>query len=294
MKATGLTLLTVLLLPVLAMAHTTVIFPAADENGRKDLMVVHFVPWHGNNIMGIRLHAEDSPTVKGLESISMIHDGKERDISDLAVSRQYLVKNGRAECYSIPLSRKMISRAGDYVFVVKHMPHWKKNLGFYICKVSKFFMNRGGLVTDWPNRLFEDAPEIMPLSPPYSVYAGTLFRAEVVDNTGKNIAHARIHVEFLNYEAGRGGIDATSPILSQRDMGESVLYADSSGAFSFVPPVAGIWTFTLVDGDRDLMINGKKLQYDSSVSVAVKPMPEEAACFRKLKESCRQSRASSL
>lgn len=256
------------------MAHTTVIFPDTGKNGLHNLMVVHFMPWPGENIMGIRLHVKDTPAVKGLESMTMIHDGKRTDMSSLAVPAEYTVKKGKGACYRIPLSRKLISRAGDYVFIVKHIPHWKKYLGFYICKVSKFYINRGGLVTDWPNRLLEDAPEIIPLSPPSSVYEGTLFRAYVVDDTGKSIAHARIHAEFLNYKTGESSLDITAPTLSHRDMGDAVLFSDSSGAFSFVPPVEGVWTFTLVDGDSGMMINGKKLRYDSSISIAVKPMPE--------------------
>ena len=272
MKIIGIMLIAVLLLPFVAAAHTTVIFPEADKNGRINLMVVHFMPWRGDSIMGIRLHQNDTATVKGLESISMIHDGMETDISDIARPAMYTVKDGTRECYEIPLSRKMISRAGDYIIVVKHIAHWKKNLGYYIRKISKFFINQGGLVTDWPKRVLKDAPEIVPLSPPYSVYAGTLFRAQVVDDKGELIPHARIHVEFLNYETCEGGIDTTVPILKNRDMGDLVLFSDNSGAFSFVPPKEGIWTFTLVDGDSNVMIDGKKLQYDSSVSIAVKPL----------------------
>ncbi len=273
MKTAGLIVLTMVLLPVVALAHTTVIFPQAGTNGIRNLMVVHFMPWPGENIMGIRLHARDTSTVKGLESMTVIHDGREQDISNLAVPHRYTVRNGTGECYKIPLSRKMISRAGDYIFVVRHMAHWKKKLGFYICKISKFYINRGGLVTDWPNRVLKGSPEIIPLSSPAGVYEGTVFRAYAVDDRGQSIPHARIHVEFLNYKTGEKGIDAANRILSQRAMGDVILFSDTDGAFSFVPPVAGIWTFTLVDGDHDMKIDGEKVQYDSSVSIAVKPMP---------------------
>jgi uncharacterized GH25 family protein len=272
MKVIGITLIAVLLLPLVAAAHTTVIFPETGKNGKVNLRVVHFMPWRGDSIMGIRLHQNDTATVKGLESISMIHDGIETDISDIARPAMCTVKDGKRECYEIPLSRNMISRAGDYIFVVEHILHWKKHLGYYIKKISKFFINQGGLVTDWPNRVLKDAPEIIPLSPPGSVYTGTLFRAQVVDDKGELIPHARIHVEFFNYEMCEGGISAAAPILRNRDMGDLVLFSDNSGAFSFVPPKEGIWTFTLVDGDHNVMIDGKKLQYDSSVSIAVKPL----------------------
>ncbi len=258
-------------LPLPASAHTTVIFPEVGDDGTMNLMVVHFEPWHGSRIMGIRLHEKDTPSVKGLESIFLIHDGKRTDISEKAIPERFRGREGSGECYRIPMDS--LSRAGDYIFVIKHQPHWKSHLGFYICKISKFFLNNGGLVTDWPNRVLEDAPEIIPLTQPFSVYKGALFRAQVVDDKGKSIPHARIHVEFLNYKTTAKGIQGDAPILENRDMGDFFMFSDNCGAFSFIPPSAGIWTFTLVDGDDHLSINGKKLRYDSSISIAVKPVP---------------------
>jgi uncharacterized GH25 family protein len=273
MKTIVATLILMLLLPVYVSAHTTVLFPHVNEYGGKSLMLVHLFPWNGDNIVGIRLHEKDTEQTKGIEALYLIHDGKESDISASAIPGFYTVKSSSGACYTIPLTRKMVSRAGDYIFVVKHAAHWKKNLGFYIQKTGKFFINNGALVTDWPHRVLKNAPEIIPLSAPYSVYSGTLFRAQVVDDRGDLIPHAKILVEFLNYKAGEKGLDISSPLLEQRELGETVLFTDNSGAFSFVPPRDGIWTFTLVDGDRDAMVNGKKLQYDSSVSIEVKSMP---------------------
>ncbi len=273
MKISTILLILMLQLPVCVFAHTTVIFPLGNGHGGKTLKVVHFVPWKGDNIMGIRLHAQDSKNLKGLESISLVHEGTTKDISDLAVPDFYTVRDDAAgESYSIPLDRKIIPRAGDYIFVIKHNQHWKKEQGIYIRKISKFFINNGGFITDWPYRIFQNAPEIIPLSAPYGVYTGTLFRAQAVDDRGKVIPHAKILVEYLNYKTGVQGLDTSSPFLQQKEQGETVLFADNSGAFSFVPSIEGIWTFTLIDGDRNIMVADKQLQYNSSVSIKVNPL----------------------
>ncbi len=256
---------------VVAHAHTTVIFPVKGENGKKALKVVHFTPWSGDNIMGIRLGAEDTPLLKGIRSVSLVHRGEEEEISSLCVPGMFRVKDAARECYTIPLSHRLMPHAGDYVFVVRHIYHWKRHLGRYVMKVAKFFINQGGLVTDWPRRLLADAPEIIPLSPPYAAHAGTIFRAEAVNERGETLPHAKIHVEFLNYPYDHSGLVLSGPIIHNQDVGECVIYADRSGAFSFVPPAAGVWTFTLVDGDSGFRREGRDVQYDSSLSIVVKP-----------------------
>ncbi|MCK5915750.1 MAG: hypothetical protein KAG92_06395, partial [Deltaproteobacteria bacterium] len=64
------------------------------------------------------------------------------------------------------------------------------------------------------------------------------------------------------------------PILAQPERGKLIIVADSSGTFSFIPPIAGVWTFTLVDGEPNRTLNGKDLSYDSSVSIQVKPIQQ--------------------
>ncbi len=272
MKNIFAAIIIMLLATAYASAHTTVIFPHTTENGARNLMVAHFLPWYGDNIKGIRFNKKDTVDVKGIESISLIHNGEERDISGLAVPGFLEVRHGRGECYAVPLKRKIIPRAGDYIFVVKHAPHWKGHKDIYVGKISKFFINNAGLITDWPHRVLKEAPEIIPLSAPDSVYAGTLFRAEAVDDKGEHIPHGKIHVEFLNYKINDRGIADSGPLLENKKAGDTFLFTDGSGAFSFVPPREGVWTFTLVDGGRDIKINGKKLQYDSSISLQVKSL----------------------
>ncbi len=255
--------------PVLSTyAHTTVLFPDNLE-GDKGIMIVHFHPYEGNGLMGIKLHVSDADELKGIESIYSIHEGKQIDCSAHALPVFFKVRNKIRQGYFVPI-RVLGGQSGDHVLVVRHLPHWKKNLGIYIQKVSKYYLNNGGRLTDWPHRLLTGAPELIPLVPPYAVYTHTIFRAETMDDQGKYIPHAKIHVEFLNYEIKNLELIENNPILSLRDLGDTVIFTDSKGIFSFIPPFAGIWTFTLVNGDNNLKINNKELSFDSSISIKVK------------------------
>ncbi len=259
-----------LLIPGHLMAHTTTLIPQVKKDGSNTVKVIHFNPYAGANIIGIRLGVKDTKSLKGLDSIFVIHKGKKRNFNKIAIPDFYTVKDATRETYSIPVNKKNgFSRAGDYIIVVKHSPHWKKQLGHYKQKLTKSFINYGGLITDWPKRVLENEPEIIPLSPPYGIYPGTLFRAEVVNDEGKRIPHAEILIEYLNYSMGSTALDTRTSLLVNAHLGNTSIFADSNGTFSFIPPKKGVWTFTLVDGDDNKTIDGEQLSYDSSISIMV-------------------------
>ncbi len=263
----------VLMFPVYSRAHTTALIPKVSKDHGKTIKVIHFSPADGSNIMGIRLGAEDTRKLKGLDSIFVVHKGKVQNLDEKVVPDYYTVRGEKRETYTIPINRaNSFSRAGDYVVVVKHPPHWKQQLGFYKQKITKSFINIGGLLTDWPNRVLENEPEIIPLVAPHTIHAGALFRAEAVNDRGKKIPNAKIFVEYLNYALGDNALE-TNPHIANEQFAQSTVFADSNGVFAFIPSRAGVWTLTLVDGDADRMVNGKKLSYDSSLSLSVYPAP---------------------
>ncbi len=259
-----------LFIPNCVTAHTTAHIPHAMEDGSNSVKVIHFNPYAGANIIGIRLGVKDTTSLKGLDSIFVIHKGKKRDLNEIAIPDFYTVKDVKRGTYSIPINKKNgFAKAGDYIIVVKHSPHWKEQLGYYKQKLTKSFINYGGFITDWPKRVLDNEPEIIPLTPPYAVYTGTLFRAEAVNDKGKSIPHAEILIEYLNYTMGSTALDTSSPLLINEYLGNITIFADSNGTFSFIPAKEGVWTFTLVDGDDNKTIDGKVLSYDSSVSIMV-------------------------
>ena len=262
--------LLILLFPISVTAHTTVLIPHTNEDGQKTIKVLHFHPSTGSDLMGIRLDVEDSKYLKGLDSIFMIHQGEEKKLHTVAIPDYYTVRDEKRETYTIPINNKSgFSGPGDYIIVVKHKAHWKIQEELYRQKVAKFCLNYGRFITDWPKRLLKNAPEIIPLVPPYSVYAGSLFRAETVNDEGKLIPHARIQVEYLNYKLGDMALDTTTIGFIKEDIVNTIILTDSNGGFSFVPPKEGVWTFTLLDGDNNKLVQGKRLEYDSSLSILV-------------------------
>ena len=118
--------------------------------------------------------------------------------------------------------------------------------------------------------MLKNIPEIIPLVQPYGVYAGSLFRAEAVNDEGMQIPHAQIHIEYLNYPLGDTELDTTTAGFIKENIADTIIFTDSNGSFSFIPSREDLWTFTLVDGDNNKFIQGKMLEYDSSLSILVK------------------------
>ena len=259
------------LVPTSAIAHTTTLIPHINKDGQKTVKVLHFHPSTGSGLMGIRLSVEDSKDIKGLDSIFIIHEKEEIELDDVAIPDFYTVRGEKRGTYTIPIHKKSgFFKPGDYIIVVTHKAHWKKHEGLYRQKVAKFCLNYYGVITNWPNRVLRNMPEIIPLVQPYSVYTGSLFRAEAVNDEGKQIPHAKIQIEYLNYTAGDTELDTTTAGFIAEDIADTVIFTDSNGSFSFVPLRKGLWTFTLVDGDDNKFIQGKRLEYDSSLSILVK------------------------
>jgi len=142
------------------------------------------------------------------------------------------VRGDKRGTYTIPLNKKSgFFKPGDYIIVVTHKAHWKKHEGIYRQKVAKICLNYWEVISDWPNRVLKNMPEIIPLVQPYSVYAGSLFRAEVVNDEGMRIPHAQIHIEYLNYTLGDTELDTTTARFIKEDIADTIIFTDSNGSF---------------------------------------------------------------
>ena len=90
----------IVLFPLSAIAHTTTLIPHINKDGQKTVKVLHFHPSTGSNLMGIRLGAEDSKNLKGLDSIFVIHEKEERKLNTAAIPDYYTVRGEKKETYS--------------------------------------------------------------------------------------------------------------------------------------------------------------------------------------------------
>ena len=271
MKKIILQLLLLLSFPGLTVAHTTVLVPRQTAAGERIVKIIHFHPFTGSGLMGIRLGVEDTPKLKGLKSIYMVHKGERIDLRAAVVADFFSVGKDHCETYTLPLERQNgFAGAGDYAVVVEHRAHWKKAEGLYRKKIAKLYLNYGGMITDWPRRLLEKAPEIIPLVRPYDFPHGVLFRAVAVDDRGQPLPYARIEIEYLNGRLADDRMLVESDDLLDETLGSRVIFADLQGSFAFIPPRAGLWTLTLVDGDAGRQFKKRKLEYDSSLSFTVR------------------------
>lgn len=166
----------------------------------------------------------------------VIYKGREHDLTDSLKA----VEIDGARAYR---SSFTVKRPADYVFYLEPAPYWEPVEGKMIVHYTKVVVNGMGAGGGWD--VSADLPvEIEPLSRPYGVWTGNVFRG-VVRRDGEPVPHAEIEVEYLN-EGGEVDIPS-SPFVTQ------VIKADEDGVFTYAMPREGWWGFAaLVEGDRKM------------------------------------------
>jgi cobalt/nickel transport protein len=120
---------------------------------------------------------------------------------------------------------------GDYVFFAEPAPYWEpaeKKFIVHYAKVVVDFGSGGG----W-DALVGLPMEIRPLSRPYGLWTGNLFRGIVLRH-GRPLPFAEVEVEWLNDGSLKPPSD---PFVTQ------TLRADGAGVFAYGLPRAGWWGF---------------------------------------------------
>jgi cobalt/nickel transport protein len=107
--------------------------------------------------------------------------------------------------------------------------------------------------------------EIVPLTRPYSLYAGNVFTGQVFRD-GKPVPDVEVEVEWW----GKGNIKApTDTHVTQ------VVKADSKGIFTYAMPRPGWWGFSaIMEGSAPLKQDGqdKKVEVGAVIWVHAYPM----------------------
>ncbi|GJM03212.1 MAG: lipoprotein [Rhodomicrobium sp.] len=140
-------------------------------------------------------------------------------------------------------ARYKIKAPGDHIFFVKPAPYWEPDEGKMIIHYTKVIVDgfQGGEGWHKPVGL---PVEIEPLSRPYGLWTGNLFRGRVLSN-GKPVPFAIIEVEYRNEG---GAVKLPGPAFETQE-----IRADANGVFSYAMPRAGWWGFAaLVDGDEEM------------------------------------------
>ena len=132
-----------------------------------------------------------------------------------------------------------VKRPGDYLFYLEPAPYWEPAEGVMIVHYTKVVVDAYDAGEGWDAELGLPV-EIMPLTRPYALWTGNLFRG-VVKKDGHPVPYAEVEVEWINDGSVTPPADA---YITQ------VVKADAGGVFAYAMPRAGWWGFAaLTEGD---------------------------------------------
>ncbi len=154
-----------------------------------------------------------------------------------------------------------LKRNGDYAVVVVPAPYLEESEDIYIQQITKTFINKGEIPTDWTEPLGLKT-EIVPLNKPYSVVAGSTFSG-VVLKEGKPAAGIEIEIEHMVAEPDMAQNKPSSDKSLGLPGGAIVAISDENGKFTFGIPKAGYWGFAALGSGPDTEHKGKELSQDA-------------------------------
>ncbi len=187
-----------------------------------------------------------------------IHRGKKIDLMSTLQPISFKGASNEAAAFDATLP---IKRSGDYVMVVKPEPYLEPSEDIYIQQITKSFVNKNEVPTDWMNELGLET-EIIPLNRPTNIVAGSTFTGRVLTE-GKPAAGVEIEIEYM---AAEPDIAANSPKASTAEPmpgGAIVAISDENGYFTFGIPKAGFWGFAALGSGPVKEHEGKELSQDA-------------------------------
>lgn len=203
-----------------ALAHFAMIVPSKDvvsKEDKKDLSILlQFThPFEGGPLMQM-----DKPEKFGVV------------IGDKVVDLLGALQEKKVDGKSTWETSYKIQKPADYVFFLVPKPYWEPAEDKFIVHVTKVIVDAMGAEEGWDQPVAQAAGipvEIVPMTRPYSLYAGNVFTGQVF-NGGKAVPNAEVEVEWW----GKGKTKApTDAHVTQ------VVKADANGVFSFAMPKAG-------------------------------------------------------
>ena len=239
--------------PPPAAAHFLLNFAQTTFPERPGDVPVRLVFWHPMEAG----HAMDME--KPLEHF-MLHKGARIDLMDRLTARPFKGPANTAQAWAGTVP---VKRSGDYVLVTVPAPYFEASEDKYIQQITKSFLNRNDLPTDWAEPVGLKA-EILPLTKPYNLPACGTFTGCVVAD-GKPVPGAEIEVEYaavLPDEAGEGVQDGAAIGVPG---GALVILSGPDGCFTYGVPKAGFWGFAALEVGPDAEHQGKPLSQDAVI-----------------------------
>ena len=141
-----------------------------------------------------------------------------------------------------------IKSPGDHIFYVQPQPYWEEAEETHIVHHTKTVVNAFGVEEGWDQEIGLKA-EIIPLTRPYAIWSGNVFRGLVKVN-GKPVANTIVEIELL--DGGKKVKAPSEPFITQ------TVKTDANGVFTYGIPHGGWWGFAALVEDEKTMAHGNK------------------------------------
>ncbi|MCW9033818.1 MAG: DUF4198 domain-containing protein [Rhodospirillales bacterium] len=192
------------------------------------------------------------------EEFVYYYKGKKVDLKSSLKPITWTGSSNQASAYAADVK---IKRNGDYIFTLTPSPYYEKSEDIYIQQITKSFVNKGGIPTEW-NEAVGLPTEIVPLNKPTNVLAGSTFSGVVLSN-GKPVVGAEIEIEYMAAVPDLKNNKPNKPTVEPMPGGAVVAITDARGVFTFGVPRAGFWGFAALGVGPVDSHNGKELSQDA-------------------------------
>lgn len=254
-----------------AFAHFQMLYTpesALEKGATIPVKVVFNHPFADEHTMDMGLQADGK--IKPIEEFYAVHKGEKTDLKGELKEITFKGNSNSGKGYETTYKARKL---GDHILVAVPAPYFEANEDGYIQQITKVVVNVAGAPTDWDSELGLKA-EIVPLTKPYSIWAGSTFSG-IVKGNGKPVPFAEIEVEYLNYDvdvkANKMGKKAHAK-APQDSFVTLTIKADQDGKFTFGIPKAGWWGFAALGVGSDDKYDGKDLSQDAVIWVQAKDM----------------------
>ncbi|MFP4044080.1 MAG: DUF4198 domain-containing protein [Rhodosalinus sp.] len=240
-------------LPVTASAHFLSTYTEEAVIGRPGEIPVKLIFWHpmdNGHVMDLAKPRE----------FYMIHNGERTDLLDTLEPAAFEGAENTGEAFlgSVP-----VRRSGDYVLVTVPEPYYEESEDIHIQQITRVFLNRNGLPTDW-DAIMGLPAEIQPLNRPYNVLVGSTFTGRVLSE-GEPVPGAEIEIEYLASEPDIADSATTDATVTPPAGGTLVAISDANGYFTFGIPTAGWWGFAALGVGTETEFDGTELSQDAVI-----------------------------
>ncbi|PID36120.1 MAG: nickel transporter [Rhodobacterales bacterium] len=253
MKKLLLSAVAAIAIPTMAPAHFLLEYTTdtlIEKPGDVPVKLIFWHPFENGHVMDLEMP----------EEFFMVHQGEKTDLKGSLEPVRFTggENEGAAFKGAVP-----VKRSGDYVLVTVPAPYYEGSEDIYIQQITKAFLNRNELPTDWMNPVGLPT-EIIPLNKPYNIIAGGTFTGQVVSE-GKPAAGVEIEIEYMAAEPDMETAASSEPVASPLPGGSLVAVSDANGYFTFGVPKAGYWGFAALGSGPATEHEGKELSQDAVI-----------------------------